>query len=103
MYTSWFSKSIFIYGDLPPPFFDNDAYNDLNKGTILWQYQSTGNNLTVEPPNSGNQRLVVHVQDITLVGAIWTGSAFNGAPTSGHGFYFNGQNGVGIETSLQIS
>jgi hypothetical protein len=96
------NKSIFIYGDLPPPFFDDDSYNALNKGTILWQSASTGNNLTVEPPNLGDRRLVFHIEYITLVGAIWNGSAFSGTPTSGHGLYVNGRNGL-AETQVIIS
>ena len=96
------NKSIFIYGDLPPPFFDDDSYNALNKGTILWQYASTGNNLTVEPPNLGDRRLVFHIEYITFVGAIWTGSTFTGVPVSGHGLYVNGRDGL-AETQVIIS
>ena len=84
-------KAMFIYGDLPPQLWDNDSYKALNKGTILWQYQSTGNNLTVEPPDAGDRRMMFHMQDILLVGAIWTGTGFTGTPTSGHGLYINGR------------
>lgn len=86
------SKSIFIYGDLPAHQFDNDSYNALNGGTILWQYQSTGNNLTVQPPNLGKRRLQFHMQDVMLVGAIYTGSGTSGTPTSGHGLFIDGRN-----------
>jgi hypothetical protein len=96
------NKSIFIYGDLPAPFFDDDSWNALNKGTILWQYASTGNNLTVEPPNLGERRLTFHIEYITFVGAIWNGSAFSGTPTSGHGLYVNGRDGL-AETQVIIS
>lgn len=96
------SKSIFIYGDLPAHQFDNDSYNALNGGTILWQYEATGNNLTVQPPDLGDRRLQFHMQDVMLVGAIFTGSGTSGTPTSGHGLFIDGRNAQ-PETSAHVT
>lgn len=97
------AQSLTLKGELPPDFFDNDSWLALNQGTMLWQSASTGNNLTIEPPNFADRRLRVHLEDVLCIGARWNGTNFTGTPTSGHGIYINGRAGVGIETQVTIS
>jgi len=98
-------QGIEIVGDTPPDLWDNDSTIVLNGGTVLWNSNIAGNNLTVEPPNLGDRRLRFHIQDVLLLGALWTGSAFvtSGSGYSGHGLYVNGRSGAGIETAVELS
>jgi hypothetical protein len=96
------AKSIKIVGDLPPHMFDNDSFNALNGGTRLWQSAQTGNNITVQPPDLGKRRLQFHMEDILLIGAIYNGTDLTGTPTSGHGLYVDGRNGVS-ETAAHVT
>lgn len=99
------SKGIEIVGDTPPDFWDNDSVVVLNGGTVLWNSNVAGNNLTVQTSPDPDRRLRFHIQDVVLLGALWNGSTFvtSGPAYSGHGLYVNGQAGAGIETSVQLS
>lgn len=99
------SKGIEIVGDTPPDFWDNDSVLTLNGGTVLWNSNSASNNLSVETEQLADRRLRFHIQDVLLLGALWTGSTFvqSDSNYSGHGLYINGRNGAGIETAIQLS
>ena len=95
------AKSIKIVGDLPAHQFDNDSFNALNGGTRFWQSASTGNNVTVSPPNLGDRRIQVNLENLLLIGAKYNGTDLTGTPTSGSGLVVDGRQQA--ETAVHLT